>query len=452
MVPDPAGEGMCAIHPFDAPTVPVQQIRPVRRPLGLLTGWRAPQHRDGMALVLSSALSSGIGLLFWVLAARLFDQATVGLSSAALSAMTLLGSAAQLNLGNAMLRFVPVAERSTRALVATCYMVAVATATCVGAVFALGAALWAPDLLAAVGKPALVLFFVISTPVWTMFVLQDSALTAIKRATVVPLENFVFSVLKLLLLLAAAGLGMAGGIAVSWVVATILIVTAVTLFLARVLPAGPPRGSAAASPVSLRDVASFVRADYAGSVCWQAAIFGLPLLVLALSSPEDAGTYGITWQITAALYLVIDGMGQSLVAHQAADPAGLPAAVRSMVVKAMTLLVPAVAVVALGAYLLLSLFGSTYAASGSVLLALLALSAIPNVVTQATVWAARVQRRGAVLFSVPAALSAIVFVGTWLLMPALGVTGAGAAWLGAQIVVATAVLLLRRRSQVQPAG
>jgi len=37
-------------------------------------GWRAPQHRDGMALVLSSGVASGVGLLYWVLAARLFDH------------------------------------------------------------------------------------------------------------------------------------------------------------------------------------------------------------------------------------------------------------------------------------------------------------------------------------------------------------------------------------------
>src|SRR5918992_3037579 len=89
---------------------------------GLLRGWRSPQHRDGMALVLSSGLTSGLGLLFWILAARLYDPATVGVNSTALSAMTLLGTAAHLNLGNAILRFVPVAERRG-ALVAGCFAV-----------------------------------------------------------------------------------------------------------------------------------------------------------------------------------------------------------------------------------------------------------------------------------------------------------------------------------------
>jgi O-antigen/teichoic acid export membrane protein len=440
---------MSTVPSFDAPTTPIPQAHPVvPEPQGALRGWRAPQHRDGLALVVSSALSSGIGLLYWVVAALLFDQATVGLNSAAISAMTLLGTAAQLNLGNAMLRFVPVAGSSVRALVLRCYLVAVLAATVVGAAFVLGAGLWAPDLLAAVGRPALFAFFVVSTPVWTMFVLQDYVLTAIKRATVVPVENLVFAILKIVLLGVAAWLAMTSGIAVSWVVSTVLIVGVMTLYLVRVLPARPAATPTGPPPVTVRDVAQFVRSDYAGNVCWLVAVFGLPLVVLALAGPEAAATYGITWQIAFALYLVVNGMGQSLVAHLATDPDGLAAAVRSMVVKALTLLVPAVVVVAPGSYLLLSVFGSEYAASGSLLLALLALSAIPNVVTQAAVWAARVQRRGTVLFGIPATLAVIVIAGTALLMPSLGVTGAGVAWLGAQTLVAVAILgyrALKRR-------
>lgn len=410
---------------------------------GVLSSWRSPQHRDGMALVLSSALSSSIGLLFWVLAARLFDPATVGLNSTVVSTMTLLGTAAQLNLGNAMLRFVPVAGRGTRALVAGCYAVGVGAAVAVGTVFALGAPLWAPDLLAAFGQSALLAFFVISTPIGTLFVMQDYVLPAIKRAVVVPVENLVFSVLKIVLLVAAVGTGIVGGIAVSWTVATALVVVGVSVYLLRALPRGGPRTPVEAAPVTARDVARFVRADYAGTVFWQAALFGLPLVVIARLGPEDAATYNVVWQIGYALYLVANGMGQSLVAHVAADPARLDAARDGMVSKALTLIVPTVIVVSPCSYLVLSIFGSTYAEQGSELLVLLLVSAVPNTVTAAAVWAARVRRDGRVLFGLPAAISTVVIAGGWVLMPVMGVLGAGVAWLAAQTVAAAGVLLLR---------
>jgi O-antigen/teichoic acid export membrane protein len=409
---------------------------------GVLRGWRTPQHRDGLALVLSSGLTSGLGLLFWILAARFYDSATVGVNSTVLSAMTLLGTAAQLNLGNALLRFVPVAGRHVRALVVGCYAAAVAAATLAGAVFALGASWWAPELHAVFGGSELVAFFTLSTPVWAMFVMQDYVLPALKKATLVPVENLVFSVLKIVFLGGAAALGMWVGIAVAWVVATAVIVLLVSIYLARTLPRSA--GAETTSPaVTVRDVASFVRADYAGTVLLLAAVFGLPLAVLARLGPEAAAVYGIAWQIAYALYLVVNGMGQSLVAHVAADPHRLEAARRGMVHKAMALLVPAVLVIAVGAYPLLSLFGAHYADEGSLLLVLLVLSAIPNVITWSTVWAARVRRDGRVLFGLPAAITTTVIVGSWFLMPVMGVVGTGVAWLGAQSIAAAGVLLVR---------
>src|ERR671914_2423569 len=116
----------------------------VARSSVLLRGWRSPQHRDGLALILSSGITSGLGLLFWMLAARLYDTATVGLNSTLLSAMTLLGTVAQLNLGNALLRFIPVAGHRARTLVALCYIVAIAAAAAAGPAFPLGGPCWAP--------------------------------------------------------------------------------------------------------------------------------------------------------------------------------------------------------------------------------------------------------------------------------------------------------------------
>jgi O-antigen/teichoic acid export membrane protein len=426
---------------------------PLSRFAGLLRGWRTPQHRDGLALVLSSGITSVLGLVYWILVARLYDPATVGVNSAVLSMMTLLGTAAQLNMGNALLRFVPVAGRQTRMLVLGCYAVAIAVAASAGAVFALGASWWAPELYTAFGGSQLLAFFVLSTPIWTMFVIQDYVLPAIKRATLVPLENLVFSVLKIVLLGGAAALGVSGGIAVSWVAATGVIVLLVTIYLVRVLPRGrstEPDADPVPAAVSVRDIAHFVRADYAGTVFLLVAVFGLPLLVLARLGPESAAVYGVVWQIAYAFYLVVNGMGQSLVAHIAAEPHRLEAARRSMVSKAMTLLVPSVLVCAVIAHPVLSLFGSHYADEGSLLLALLALSAIPNVITWSAVWAARVRRDGRVLFGLPAAITTAVIAGSWILMPVMGVLGTGVAWLGAQTVAAVGVLLARasRRGRI----
>jgi Na+-driven multidrug efflux pump len=164
-------------------------------------------------------------------------------------------------------------------------------------------------------------------------------------------------------------------------------------------------------------------------------VLGVNLLVLARLDAGAAAAYAVVWTITQSLYLVSSGMSQSMVAHSATDPDGLDSARRAMVRRALVLVAPASVVIAVGAPLILSLFGRHYADYGSDALRWAALSAIPNVITASTVGAARVRRRIGVLFAVPAAVSLTVIVLSWELMPLLGITAVGMAWLFAQVLV-----------------
>ena len=89
------------------------------------------------------------------------------------------------------------------------------------------------------------------------------------------------------------------------------------------MPVIAAEAAAAATPAVARVPVSsnILRTDYAGSVFWQAAIYGLPLLVLTRLGAAFAATYQIVWTMAMALYLVVIGMTQSMVAHGAADPA-----------------------------------------------------------------------------------------------------------------------------------
>ncbi|HEY0813332.1 MAG TPA: hypothetical protein VGE11_08605 [Pseudonocardia sp.] len=420
-------------------------VRPAGNRLrALATGWRAPQNRDGMALVFSSAISSAVGLLYWVVAARMFPPQIVGVNATLVSTLGLLGIIAQFNLGSAMLRFVPVVGSGARAFVAACYAVGVGAAVVIGTVFALGARWWAPGLQSAVGAGALVAYFALTTPFWTAFNMQDYLLTGLKRASVVPIENLAFALIKIALLVVGGLLGVYGAIAGSWALGTAVTVVAVSIYLLRVLPARAPLAQRAPSPVTLRSMSGFIAADWVGSMCLTVVSFGLPLLVFARLGADSAATFGVSWQLAYALYLVPTGMGQSLVAHVAADPSGLEAAHRQMLTKCLTLVVPAVVVLVAGSRLVLMVFGPHYAATGSLLLALAACSAIPACVNLAAVAAARVSQNRVGQFAVTLAIAVIVIPAVWVLMPLWGLTGVGVALVGGQSVVAVGVLLLRR--------
>ena len=337
-------------------TCPTSRPHPVRRPdcwavgvnpsTGTARRWWSP------------ALSSLVGLVYWVVAAQLFPPAEVGVVSALVSTLMLLGSVGHLNLGVALLRFVPVAGGRVRQLVAGCYLVGAAAAGAVGAGFALGAGWWAPDLLESVGQGGLVAFLAVAAPVWAVFVMQDYVLTALGRAVRVPIANLAFAVAKLVLLALAAVFAIHTGIALSWLVATILMVAVVSVLVFRLLPA-----RSSGTRVTAGEVARFVRADYAGELCSTAVVFGLPVVVLPRLGqrpppPSASPDHRLHPVPGAARYGPGDGRAPRRRVRRVA------VARRGMVLRAYALLVPAVLVLAVAARPLLAVFGLHYAATG----------------------------------------------------------------------------------------
>src|SRR5438046_991932 len=117
----------------DMPTVPEPALAHHRRPRVLRLVAPAGEdlrslYRTGNALVVSVGVTSGVGVVYWLLAAHLYSRRTVGLNAAAVSVMMLLAGVSQLNLASTMARFVPRAGSRTRVLVRAAYAVSIGVA------------------------------------------------------------------------------------------------------------------------------------------------------------------------------------------------------------------------------------------------------------------------------------------------------------------------------------
>jgi O-antigen/teichoic acid export membrane protein len=181
---------------------------------------RMPLLRDGLALTLNSGLTALMGAVYWVIAAHEFSARTLGVNSAALSATMFLAGVSQLNLMSALLRFVPVSGAAAKRLVSSCYGISLAVGAVTATVFVAGVDGWAPRL-GFLERPAFGAWFVAATMAWCIFNLQDSVLTGLGRAVLVPVENQVFSTAKIVLLLALAAASPRYGIFASWTAALV---------------------------------------------------------------------------------------------------------------------------------------------------------------------------------------------------------------------------------------
>jgi O-antigen/teichoic acid export membrane protein len=104
------------------------------------------------------------------------------------------------------------------------------------------------------------------------------------------------------------------------------------------------------------------------------------------------------------------------------------------------LLTPAVAVMVICGKLVLGLFGTSYATAGYGLLILLAISALPDAVSNVAVVICRVTERLGYSTALNLSLLTLTLASAWILMPRLGIAGVGVAWLGAQTIGAIASL------------
>ncbi|WP_157597164.1 lipopolysaccharide biosynthesis protein [Streptacidiphilus rugosus] len=400
-----------------------------------------PLLRNGHLLTLSSLLTSLFGALYWALGAHWYTPDELGRNSAAVSAMMFLGGVGQLNLANAMVRFVPSAGPHSTRLVGRAYLAAGTVTLLLCAVFVLVVPQLSPGL-EFLHTWGLGTWFVLATGAYAIFNLQDGVLTGLRRADWVALENGVFSVEKIGLLALFAAVGTASGILFSWMVglALSLLLTNVFIFV-RALPRhqrAAPEPAADVSGLTL----GYVSADYLGAMCWLAAVNLPPVIVLNRLGAADNAYFSLAWLVPFALYAFSANMGYSLIVESARNVTRLEDYRRVLRHAGRVLLVAVAAVLAVSP-LALRLFGAAYASHGLIVLWLVTLSALPNLLNSTVVALSRARRRMRVVVGVLAALALLVLGLTVLLLPVLGIAGAGAAWLIAQSLVA-AVLLWRR--------
>ncbi len=430
-----------------ATSPPAQSLE--RRPLSgrLLEHVRIPLHRDGYALALNSAFTGVAGLFYWILAAKTYSPHSVGLNSALISSMMFLAGLASLNLPNILVRFLPESGERTRRRVSLAYLVSLTAAVAAAVVFILGVGAWAPRLSFLRTDHGLQAWFLFSTLAWCLFVLQDSVLIAVGRAIFVPVENAVFSVLKIVLLAGLVALAPVYGIFVSWTIAMLVSVVGVNLVLfARLLRPAAGAGRSAVTSIRDRAFAGYFAADYACSVAWLSTTNLMPVIVTAAAGATANAYWALAYAVALPLYAFAQNIGTSLILHGTNDRAQLPSLTRAAARQGARVLVPSVALLVICTPVILSLFGSSYEHRSSTVLRLLLLAALPNFVLSLAVSVARVQRR---LRRALLALASEAVLALGLATPmlhAFGIDGVAIGWLASQSLVAGVLLLTWRRA------
>ncbi|EPH39992.1 lipopolysaccharide biosynthesis protein [Streptomyces aurantiacus] len=386
-----------------------------------------PLFRNAYALMLNTGISGLLGLGFWLAAARYYSESAVGQGSAAIAAMKLLAGITAVTLMGALARFIPVAGRHTGKLIFRTYAGSSVVVTCAALIFLFTLDLWGPSYRFLHG-PLAGIGFVGAVVAWSLLTLQDGVLTGLRSALWVPVGNTVFSVVKLGLLIVMAAAIPTAGVFVSWVAAIAFSVVPLGwLVFRRLVPRHVRATEGRARPPSLRELGRFLAGDYTGSLCSLAVVYLVPVIVAAQVSSEDNAYFYIATTIGGTTNLLAINMGASLTVEGAHDPARLAANTRAALRRMTRIMLPVCGFLFLGAPYILRVFGQGYADAATPLLRWFAVGAALRVVMETYFAVLRAQSRTSGLAWLQGLLCALVLGLTLILLPRMGLTGAGVA-------------------------
>jgi len=397
-----------------------------------------PLYANSIYLMLNTALTAMFGLVFWVVAARLYPTDVVGQGSAVVSVAAFLTFVAGLGFGIGLIRFLPTAGTNSADLINSCFTISGIASFVATAVFLGGLYLWAPALHFVRDEPIFIVAFIIFIAAATLFSLLDGVFIGMRRANFTLAKNVVQNVLRVGLAVIMASFFGVFGIFASWGLAMLVALVLGIVLLMFVLPNYRP------VPNLQRQVSNemlhFSSANYVSNGLWCIPGWLFPVMVLNQLGEDVNAYFFVSWAMASILFAIPAATSTSLLVEGSHQENPLGQDVSRSVKLTILLLLPSVAVMLFFGHWVLLVFGSDYSHEGTKLLWLLSISAFPYAVNQVYMSIARVRKKHLDVILVAGAAGLGSFVLGYLLIPTLGILGPGIAWLAGNSVVALVVI------------
>jgi O-antigen/teichoic acid export membrane protein len=392
---------------------------------------------NATSLILSTGITSGLGVAYWFSAAHMYSIQAVGIASAAVSAMTLLATLGSLGQGTYLLGELPHRSRDeVPPLVGS----GLAVGAVIGAVLAVGYAMVGATTLRAFHafeSPLGITVFVLGVAIIAITMIADDVSIGLVRGGLQLWRNGIFAVAKLGFLVGLALLVVHGSgidIYTTWVAGALL--SLVFVGMSAVHFAGWRAVS------KIRPHWHVVRRSWRSILDHQMlnlslrAGLVLPTFVLAVLGASHAGSFYVAYQVASFVIVVPTSFSTVLYAIGRSDDHRLPSKMRQSLMTCLLVGAASTVFVVLAGSHMLTIFGRDYAQQATQALWLLTAGVFGTTVKDHYVALARIENR------IRAALPLLYF-GTFveLLFALIGVllgglTGLAAGWLTATLIEA----------------
>ena len=387
------------------------------------------------SLIGTWGVTSGLGFFYWWLAAQEFSPRVVGLGSAAISAMMLIGTFCLMGLGTLLITELPRQPEHVGSLISTALIVVGVVGTCAGIVFALVAPLISADLSSLSSNIGTILLFAFGVSLTSVTLVLDSALIGLLKGSTQLWRNGIFALVKLVILfLASRLLASIAGVQEITIYATWAIGNAVSLLpLAAIVirQKKTPGRSYRPQWSLLRQMSSMALQHHLLNLILAAPMLILPIMVTVMLSAEANAWFYVAWMLANVVYVVPGALTMVLHAVNAAQQATLRHRARTTLGLSFAISVLAVIVIVVGARQLLTFFGKSYATEATWALQILTLGAFPMTIKSHYIAICRIKDRivQALLIMIPGCI--LELVGAAVGAHMMGLVGLSLGWMAA---------------------
>jgi O-antigen/teichoic acid export membrane protein len=332
--------------------------------------------RNAGSLAATTGLTSVFGFVYWIVAAREFSQEAVGYGSAAISAMTLLGTVGMFGLGTMLIGELP-RRRSRGGLMAAAIIASGLGSLVLGFAFPLLAGAFGGHFPELSGTPARLAIFTVGVALTGASLVFDEGTIGLMRGGVQLSRNLAMSLFKLIALPVTAVVlydGFGVGIELAWVIGTALSLVPAAVLLVR---AGsrvlhrPDWGL-------LRRLGRVAMAHNWLNLAITTPPKLIPVLVTVVVSPSANAAFYVAWMLASFLFMVPGHLSTVLFAIASASPELIAEKLRFVLRFSLLIGLPMMAALAIGAHFALNIFGASYAILATVPLWTLIVGYLPS--------------------------------------------------------------------------
>lgn len=337
------------------------------------------------SLVCTTLVTGILGFAYWWVAARQFLPHAVGLASASVSAMMLLGAICVLGLGTLLIGELPRQPGKEASLISTALFLVGLVGGLVGLLFALLAPFVSADFLPLRASVASVLIFTGGISLTSITIVLDQALIGLLRGELQFWRNTLFAASKLGVLFAIA-LTLhtfpfyRGGVAIyaTWAIGNSISLLPFVLFvlfkkrisLKNLLPDWS----------LLQKLGISALQHHMLNLIQQVPTTLLPVLVTVLLSATTNAWFYMAWMISGFVFTASYALTTVLYAINTAPPEEIARKIRMTLNLAFVTSLGANIVIQVGASQILGLFGHAYATQAAWCLRIVSLAAFPMII------------------------------------------------------------------------